>query len=69
MTDRSSPDTSPSIPPSDNEAGPSSASPFNRNFQRARGPKQARVQSGRVLPPAPAWMAKPLKPPRPKTDG
>jgi len=47
------------------DAAPEHApSPFNRHFQAPRRPKAAREPSGRVLPPAPAWMAKPLKPPR-----
>ncbi|HSU41228.1 MAG TPA: hypothetical protein VLJ38_16740 [Polyangiaceae bacterium] len=49
----------------DADATPEHApSPFNRHFQAPRRPKAAREPSGRVLPPAPAWMAKPLKPPR-----
>ncbi|HEY3497986.1 MAG TPA: hypothetical protein VGK73_24975 [Polyangiaceae bacterium] len=52
---------------------PSAASPFNRAFPRSRSEKQPRQTSGRILPPAPAWMAKPLKPPmakpaRPKSE-
>jgi hypothetical protein len=39
---------------------PSKGAPF-KYFQRR--PKGERPQSGRVLPPAPAWMQKPLKPP------
>jgi hypothetical protein len=41
-----------------------SQSPFNRHFQAPRRPKKEREPSGRILPPAPAWMMKPLKPPR-----
>ena len=47
------PDASPAKP----------ASPFNRRLQVPRQTKRAAVQGGRVLPPAPSWMHKPLKPP------
>ena len=54
MTDRPTntvPDTLPPPPPE---------TPF-KQFQRR--PKGERARSGKVLPPAPAWMQKPLKPP------
>jgi hypothetical protein len=59
-------------PPTDSNtpepAAPSKGSPF-KHFQRR--PKTERAPSGRVLPPAPAWMKKPLKPPgfRSPADG
>ncbi|HEX6277863.1 MAG TPA: hypothetical protein VFZ53_32695 [Polyangiaceae bacterium] len=43
---------------------PQSESNF-RQFQRR--PRGERAQSGKVLPPPPAWMVKPLKPPRART--
>jgi hypothetical protein len=39
---------------------PSNSSSF-RHFQRR--PWSERAKSGKVLPPAPEWMQKPLKPP------
>jgi hypothetical protein len=47
---------SPTVEP----APPAAGSPFKREKRR---PKGERTQGGRVLPPAPAWMQKPLKPP------
>jgi len=44
-------------------------SPFNRHFQAPRQAKRPAAPSGRVLPPAPAWMQKPLKPPRAQSSG
>jgi len=38
--------------------------PESRFKQPQRRPKGERAPSGKVLPPPPAWMMKPLKPPR-----
>ena len=55
-----------------NEKAPSSSSlpdtlpppaPDGQFKRFERRPKSERAPSGRVLPPAPAWMQKPLKPP------
>lgn len=55
----SSEKTSTDSPTPETAAAPKSSS--FRYFQR-RPPKE-RAQSGRILPPPPAWMMKPLKPP------
>ncbi len=55
MSDKLPPE---SVPPEPER--PSKGGPF-KSFQRR--PKGERVQGGRVLPPAPEWMKKPLKPP------
>jgi len=52
--DNANPDATPS------ERAPS---PFNRFYQAPRQSKRPAEPSGRVLPPAPSWMRKPLKPP------
>jgi len=53
------PPSSTSLP--DSLPPPPSESTY-KQFQRR--PRGERAQSGKVLPPPPAWMQKPLKPPR-----
>jgi hypothetical protein len=57
-----------SPPPAATDDPPKAKTGFNKNFLRPR-PSKPRAPQGRTLPPAPAWMQKPLRPPGSRSSG